>query len=137
MGSKRLLVFAVLLLIAVAGGVAFLVAFFSTPPPAGTVTVQVNVPSGLAQPSAPSCAEVFVPGKVVEIKGADFACKDPDGTVHFIGGHRCKDGRHLWPIEAEIGAPEGWALEGQPFHKAATDDVSADPEFGKAYEACL
>lgn len=137
MGSKRLLLLAVLLLIVIAGGVAFLVAFMSTPPPAGTVTLQVNVPSGMAQPSAPACAEVFVPGKVVDIKTVDFACVDPDGITHFIGSHRCKDGRHLWPVEAEWGAPEGWAFAGEPFKKAVTNEVGADPEYGKAYEACL
>jgi hypothetical protein len=135
--SKRLALLILVALLFIGGGVAFLVAFFSTPPPAGSLTVTVNAPSGFAQPSAPACSEVFVPGKVVDIKGADFACTDPDGTTHFIGGHRCKDGRHLWPIEAQIGAPEGWAIEGQPFHKAVTDDVENDPEFGKAYEACL
>lgn len=136
MSKKKLTLLLLAMTLIVLGTLAFVVAQNLTQPPAGTLTVEVNVPSGLAQPSAPACAEVFVPGKTVDIKGADFACKDPDGTVNFLTSWRCNDGKHLWQVDASSGPPAGYGFEGEPYQKAASNDVANDPGYGRAYDRC-
>lgn len=95
----------------------------------GTATVKPD--------QIPACADVFVVGKKLEIDGAEFVCKDPDGLNYFSGGWRCNDGRHLWSVTTSTGAKApGWGFAGEPFQKAVSNNIGADPGYGKAMEAC-
>ncbi len=96
-----------------------------------------TVPAGASQPPRPKCAEVFVPGKVINYTAerASVGCVDPDGGVQIIGSHRCADGGRLYTVDASTGAARGWGRNGEVFH-AVSGEVAADPAFGKAYDAC-
>lgn len=85
----------------------------------------------------PACSAVFVPGKVIDFDAdaAAAGCLDPDGGIQVVGSQRCGDGGRLYTVKAATGAPAGWGRHGGPFH-AAKGDVAADPDFGKAYDAC-
>ena len=87
-----------------------------------------------AQNALPVCKEVFVPGKVIDAKKAAAGCKDAHGQVHLLGVFTCADGRALYSVDADTGAPAGWGYGGGKFH--AAKDPAADPGYGKAYDAC-
>lgn len=132
--NKRVTILILLSLLVIGGGVAFIVAFLASPPPAGQATANtpsnLSLPSNLAQPSVPKCADVFVPGKKIDIQGADFACADPDGTIQGLAAFRCNDGRHLWQVDAAAGPPAGYGFSGEPYM------VANDAAYSQAYDKC-
>lgn len=83
----------------------------------------------------PPCKDLFRPGQRIDYEKAKNGCTDPDGGIHFLGNFRCADGRHLWSVDANTGAPKGWGFDGDVFH-TVTGDIAADPAYSRAYQTC-
>lgn len=94
-------------------------------------------PGTAASPSAaawPPCAEIFAPGRVIEEEQALAPCRDPDGGLKAVGNFRCTDGRRLFQVDANTGAPAGWGFGGTAFQETA--DAASDPAYAAAYREC-
>lgn len=106
--------------------------------PQPSATGQGAPVNAFSQPPRPKCADVFVPGKVIQFNAEQAAvgCLDPDGGVQIVGNRRCADGGRLYSIDGgSTGAPRGWGRDGEAYH-AVKGELGADAAFRKAYDAC-
>jgi hypothetical protein len=88
-----------------------------------------------AEDALPPCAEVFVPGKVIDKKQAMAGCKSPSGQIQYIGYFECQDGRMLFSADAHTGAPAGYGFSGEKYVKVS-GEVAANRGYAKATAAC-
>ncbi|MEV6297841.1 hypothetical protein AB0M02_00375 [Actinoplanes sp. NPDC051861] len=105
-----------------------------TEDPAPVVTEAA--PAASQPPPPPACADVFIPGKVVDKAKASAGCMSPSGTIQAVGAHSCTDGTVLWQVDATTGAKAGYAREGKPY-RVVKGDVAADRSYKKTYNACV
>jgi len=106
--------------------------------PVGTIanpeTVDAFASAAAAQAALPACKDVFLPGKVIDAKKAMNGCKGPAGNTIFVGSFDCTDGRKLFQVDANTGAPAGWGFGNGKYR--ATKEAAADPAYSKAYGSC-
>jgi hypothetical protein len=97
-------------------------------------TVDRGAPTAPSTPAWPSCAEVFVPGRTIDEEAALAPCRGPDGRLKAVGNFVCQDGRHLFQVDANTGAPGGWGFGGSAYRETA--DAATDRDYAAAYREC-
>ena len=107
-----------------------------------TPQVTINGPqaetfaSAIAEAKAmTSCKEMYVPGKVIDEKKALAGCMGPRNVISAGSFFNCADGRALFSVDAQSGAPAGWGFGGEKFH-AVKGEIAADSGYSKAYGDC-
>lgn len=103
--------------------------------PDNVQAVEAFQSAAAAQNALPDCSAVFIPGRTVDEATASAGCKDPTGQVRYVGAFTCQDGRKLYQVDADTGAPAGYGFSGGKY-KAVRGDVAADRGYGKATAAC-
>ncbi|WIM97853.1 hypothetical protein ACTOB_001407 [Actinoplanes oblitus] len=122
-------------IIAVAGTGWLFLKRSDDPTAADSQQVQTVQSAVAAANAAPACAEVFVPGNVIDASKLKDGCKDASGGIQFVGASNCADGSVLYQVDASTGAPAGWGVGGKKY-RAAKGEVAADPAYGKAVRDC-
>jgi hypothetical protein len=134
-GWAWILLVAALVFLASAGWFAYQRSQVATDDP-GTSTAPGGGAPAVARSAAawPACAEVFVPGEVIDTEQALAPCRDPDGGLKAVGNFRCADGRRLFQVDANTGARAGWGFGGTAYRETA--DAASDRDYAAAYRAC-
>jgi hypothetical protein len=103
--------------------------------PESAKVVEAFQSQAAAENAMPACADVFVPGKVIDEKQAIGGCKSPRGEIQYIGYFECNDGRVLFSPDAKTGAPNGYGFGGEKYVKVA-GETAANRGYAKATAAC-
>ena len=110
------------------------VAGCSSPDPAPDSGAQAKPSAASSAPQGPDCRTVFVVGQVIDAAKGKAGCTDPNGGVQVPGSFTCSDGRELFQVDANTGAPAGWGFSGGKF--TASKEAATDPKYHAAYEKC-
>jgi len=104
----------------------------NTPHNTPTAPTQLTAPhTANTQPTPPLCVELFIDGEIPNLDQTGDLCTRQRGDLVNLPYLTCPDTTRLYTIDE----PVGWFITGKPFHATPTE-ISRDPGYGAAYQAC-